>query len=84
MSPGLLFPILGAVSEFVQEVKPGHWAISKPSLFKPAEMIARAVAQFRSVNSDPMLMGRSAGVYDALRIYPGTIVEVMAEMKKST
>ena len=25
-----------------------------------------------------------AGVYDALRIYPATIVEVMADMKKSS
>jgi hypothetical protein len=84
VSPGLIFPILGAISEFVEEDSAGHWAISKPRLFKPAEMITRAVAQFRSVNSDPMLMGRSAGVYDALRIYPGTLVEVMADMKKST
>jgi hypothetical protein len=81
VSPGLVFPIVGAMCEFVQEVATHKWAISKPSLFKPAEMIARAVAQFRSVDSDPMLMGRSAGVYDALRIYPGTIVEVMADMK---
>jgi len=83
VSPGLVFPIVGAMSEFVMEVSPGNWAISKPNLFKPAEMIARAVTQFRGVESDPMLMGRSSGVYDALRIYPGTIVEVMADMKSS-
>ena len=83
VSPGLVFPIVGAMSEFVQEVSPGKWAIVKPSLFKPAEMITRAVGQFRGVDSDPMLMGRSAGAYDALRIYPATIVEVMADMKKS-
>ena len=82
VSPGLVFPILGAMSEFVEEVKPGKWAIEKPRLFKPSEMIARAVSQFRTVNGDPMLMGRSAGTYDALRIYPGTIVEVMRDMKK--
>jgi hypothetical protein len=81
VSPGLVFPILGAMSEFVEEKAPGKWAISKPDLFKPVEMIARTVAQFRSVNSDPMQMGRSAGVYDALRIYPSTIVEVMRDMK---
>jgi AIPR protein len=83
VSPGLVFPILGAMSEFVQETKPGKWGISKPSLFKASEMIARAVAQFRGLESDPMLMGRSAGAYDALRIYPGTIVEVMQDMKKA-
>lgn len=80
VSPGLVFPILGAMSEFVQEVQPGHWEIRKPALFRETEMISRAVAQFRGVESDPMQMGRSAGAYDALRIYPATIVEVMRDM----
>ena len=83
VSPGLVFPMLGAMSEFVEEVSPGKWVISKPSLFKSTEMIARAVSQFRSVGSDPMQMGRNAGAYDALRIYPGTLVEVMRDMKKA-
>ncbi len=81
ISPGVLFPMLGAISEFVTEVNPGEWKIVTPRLFKPKEMIARAVQQFRSVDSDPMQMGRSPGVYDALRIYPSTIVEVMQDMK---
>jgi hypothetical protein len=83
VSPGLVFPIVGAMSEFIEEVAPNKWEIIRPKLFKPSEMIGRAVAQFRSVDSDPMLMGRSAGVYDALRIYPSTIVEVMNDMKKN-
>jgi hypothetical protein len=83
VSPGLVFPILGAIGEFVQEKSPGNWAISKPGIFKPGEMIARAVAQFRAVGSDPMQMGRSAGAYDALRIYPRTLVEVMRDMKEA-
>jgi hypothetical protein len=83
VSPGLIFPILGAISEFVEETSPQKWRISKPRIFKPAEMIARAVAQFRAVNSDPMQMGRSAGVYNALRIYPRTLVEVMHDMDNS-
>jgi hypothetical protein len=81
VSPGLVFPIVGAMSEFVKEGSAGKWSISKPKLFKPAEMIARAVDQFRGVNSDPMMMGRHAGVYDALRIYPATIVEVIESMQ---
>jgi hypothetical protein len=81
VSPGLVFPILGAMSEFLVEKSPGIWVISKPNLFRPAEMIARTVAQFRSLESDPMQMGRSAGAYDALRIYPGTLVEVMRDME---
>jgi hypothetical protein len=43
-------------------------------------MIARAVQQFRGKQSDPMQMGRDAGVYDALRIYPHTLVEVMKDV----
>jgi len=80
VSPGLIFPILGAMSEFVVEAESGLWAIKKPRLFKPSEMIARAVSQFRAVNGDPMQMGRSAAAYDALRIYPSTLVEVMREL----
>jgi hypothetical protein len=83
ISPGLVFPIMGAMGEFVEKNSDGKWVITKPPLFKPVEMIARAVTQFRSVNSDPMQMGRNAGTYDALRIYPGTIVEVMREMAGS-
>jgi hypothetical protein len=45
-------------------------------------MIASAVKQFRGVDSDPMQMGRESGVYDALRIYPRTLVKVMRDMKK--
>jgi hypothetical protein len=33
------------------------------------------------LDSDPMQMGRSAGAYDALRIYPSTLVEVMKDMQ---
>lgn len=83
VSPGLVFPIVGAMSEFVTDAD-GTWKIVKPSHFKPSDMIARAVDQFRSVNSDPMQMGRSVGVYDALRIYPNTIMEVMRDIKAAT
>lgn len=83
VSPGLVYPIVGAMSEFIRETKEDRWEIVRPQLFKPSEMVARAVAQFRSVGGDPMQMGRSAGVYDALRIYPSTIIEVMSDMEAS-
>jgi hypothetical protein len=83
VSPGLVFPIVGAMSAFVKRnKKDAKWIIDKPALFEPAEMIARTVAQFRALSSDPMQMGRSAGAYDALRIYPSTIVKVMQDMTK--
>jgi len=76
VSPGLIFPIMGALREFVEHRR-NAWSLNKPKLFKPSDMIARAVQQFRGQGSDPMQMGRDAGVYDALRIYPSTIVDVM-------
>ena len=72
------------MSEFVDERTPGDWVIVKPPIFKAAEMIGRAVTQFRGLDSDPMQMGRSAGAYDALRIYPATLVEVMRDMKEAS
>jgi hypothetical protein len=50
--------------------------------FEPDKVITQAVGQFRSVSSDPMQMGRSPGAYDALRIYPATLVTVMRANKK--
>jgi hypothetical protein len=84
VSPGLVFPILGAISEFITETARDKWEIVKPAIFKPAELITRAVTQFRSFDSDPMQMGRSSGAYDALRIYPSTLVQVMRDMKTAT
>lgn len=81
VSPGLVFPIMSAMSEFVEKGPNGKWQITKPRLFKANELIAKAVAQFRSVNSDPMMMGRSGQAYEAVRIYPRTIVEVMRDME---
>jgi AIPR protein len=83
VSPGLVFPIVGAISEFVEQQEPAKWVITKPKVFEPVEMIASAVKQFRGVDSDPMQMGRDAGVYDALRIYPRTLVKVMSDWKKA-
>jgi hypothetical protein len=82
VSPGLVYPIMSAMSEFVQPSGSGMWHLAKPHLFKPAEMISKAVGQFRIMDSDPMAMGRSAGVYDALRIYPSTIMEVMKDFEE--
>lgn len=80
VSPGLIFPILGAMSEFVEETSSGKWRINKPAVFKPEGMVAKAAEQFRNVSSDPMRMGRDLGVYGALRYYSGTIVELIRDM----
>ena len=81
VSPGLIFPVMGAMSEFAIRNQKGEWVLAKPSRFKDAEMIQRAVNQFRAHNSDPMIMGRSEAAYDALRIYPQTLMEVLRDIE---
>ena len=81
VSPGLLFPLMGALSEFAATDKSGHWRLKMPGRFKEDELVRRAVNQFRAHNSDPMMMGRSEAAYDALRIYPQTLVEVLRDIE---
>lgn len=82
VSPGLIFPLIGAMSEFASRAT-GKWRLAKPARFKEDEMILRTVNQFRAHNSDPMLMGRSEAAYDALRIYPQTLVEVLRDIEEN-
>jgi AIPR protein len=79
-SPGLVFPIMSAMRRFVVD-EGGSWKISKPTVFKPADMISQSVGQFRSVGSDPMQMGRSIGAYEALLIYTTTIITIVQDMR---
>jgi hypothetical protein len=80
VSPGILFPLMGALSEFSAQDKAGDWRLKMPNRFKEDEMVRRAVNQFRAYDSDPMQMGRSEAAYDALRIYPQTLVEVLRDI----
>ncbi|MHB1104070.1 MAG: AIPR family protein [Devosia sp.] len=80
VAPGILFPILSALSAFVK-MENGKWTLDKPGLFKEDELIRRAVQQFRSdtVNREVALMGRSEQAYDALSIYTDTIAAVLEQ-----
>jgi hypothetical protein len=81
VAPGILFPLVGALSAFVVESKPGKWKLEKPPIFRPKELVQRTVNQFRAHGSDPMMMGRSASAYDGIRTYTETIVEVLRDAK---
>jgi hypothetical protein len=78
VAPGILFPIMSALSAFFR-FKNGEWVLEKPNLFKEEELIRRAVQQFRALDRDVALMGRSEAAYDALSIYTDTIATVLAE-----
>jgi len=84
VSPALIFPIMGAMSEFVVKTESGAWRIMKPNIFNPDKMIERTVRQFRGVNSDPILMGRNPGVYEALRTYPASQMEAIRDLSQSS
>ncbi len=47
----------------------------------PARWSPVQLCNFGGADSNPMQMGRSAGAYDVLRIYPSTLVEVMSDIK---
>jgi hypothetical protein len=81
VAPGLLFPIISALSAFVREEN-DKWSLNKPSLFHPAQMIERACKQFRALEREVALMGRSEAAYDALSIYTDTIASVIKEQSQ--
>jgi hypothetical protein len=78
VAPGILFPIMSALSAFVRQ-KDGEWVLEKPKLFKEDELIRRAVQQFRALDREVAVMGRSEAAYDALSIYTDTIATVLAD-----
>lgn len=77
VAPGILFPVMSALSAFVTQ-KSGRWVLDKPDLFKEEELIRRAVQQFRALDREVTVMGRSEAAYDALSIYTETIASVLA------
>lgn len=83
VSPGIVFPVVSGLSAFVIQDAQEGWVVKKPDLFDSEEMIRRAVEQFRAHNSNPMDMGRSEAAYDALRIYPETLMAVMEAAAKA-
>lgn len=63
---GLVFPMVSALSLFVHQRK-GHWYLEKPPVFRDEMLVEAAVEQFREAcNSNPIIMGRSAGAYQSL------------------
>jgi hypothetical protein len=70
IADGLVFPMVSALSLFVHK-KNGSWVLEKPAVFKDEDLIEAAVEQFREgCNSDPVVMGRSAGAYQSLMLVP--------------
>jgi len=77
VAPGIMFPLMSALSAFVVQ-QDGRWVMNAPDLFKEDELIRRAVQQFRALDREVTVMGRSEAAYDALSIYTETIASVIA------
>jgi hypothetical protein len=77
VAPGILFPVMSALSAFVK-MDGSTWVLDQPDLFKEEELIRRAVQQFRALDREVTVMGRSEAAYDALSIYTETIATVLA------
>lgn len=80
VSDGMIFPILAAVSNFVEK-RGRKWAIHVPTFFDEAEMISAARDQLTAHGGSPMLMGRDASAYDTLSLLPKMVLRVAERMK---
>lgn len=70
VADGIIFPILGAMSEFVRKGTNGRWTIEVPNIFEDEAMIDAAREQLSDNDGNPMLMARTPGVYSALALIP--------------
>lgn len=82
MSPGIMYPLMSSMSEFVAKNEKGEWELKKPKQFKPAQMIDKTVTEFRNNDSKPMLMGRNPSAYSTVRTYPETLMELLEDLSQ--
>ena len=75
VSDGVIFPILAAMSHFVDRSK-RKWTVNAPTFFDEEEMIAAARDQLSAHDGSPMLMGRDATVYDTLSLLPKMVLRL--------
>lgn len=80
VSDGVIFPILAAMSHFVDRGKK-KWAVTAPSFFDEEEMIEAARDQLSAHAGSPMLMGRDAAVYDTLSLLPKMVLRLTERMQ---
>ena len=76
VADGIIFPILAAMSYFVeQSKKPGRsWKLNGPEAVDEHIMITIALSVFHNRQSKPSVMGSSAEVYNTLSAVPQALV----------
>jgi len=75
VSDGIIFPILSAVSYFVEQLKKprGSWKLNVPKNFKESAMITSALAILSGNKSKPNAMGSSGDAYRELSQVPSAL-----------
>ncbi len=76
VADGVIFPIISAMSYFVNDEKNGRWRLQIPKIFDENEMLDAARDQLSAHDGNPMLMGRNAAVYEALSLLPKMVLRV--------
>lgn len=79
VADGIVFPILSSLSLFVQKKK-GQWTLEVPKIFRDEMMIDAAISQLRvTCGGKVYLMGRTASVYESLRLIPMMVVDLLRQ-----
>lgn len=85
VADGVIFPILSAMSLFIEKDKAtGRYRLNMPAVFEEKDMIEAARDQLSAHKGNPMTMGRDAGVYDAMTMLSRMVLRVSDRMSGST
>jgi hypothetical protein len=77
VSDGVIFPILSAMSLFVEkDAATGKYRLELPEVFEEQDMIEAARDQLTAHKGNPMLMGRNAAVYEAMTMLTRMVLRV--------
>jgi hypothetical protein len=69
VADGLVFPILAALSHFVEfDEARNRWALHVPKVFRDEDMIEAARRQLKQHQGKPVYMGRSGAAYEGLML----------------
>ncbi len=81
VADGVIFPILSAMSLFIEkEPATGKYRFDIPNVFEEKDMIEAARDQLTAHKGNPMLMGRNAAVYDAMTMLTRMVLRVSDRM----
>jgi hypothetical protein len=77
VADGVIFPILSAMSLFIEkDAATGRYRFNIPDVFEERDMVEAARDQLSAHKGNPMLMGRNAAVYEAMAMLTRMVMRV--------